>query len=251
MVKSGLNEQLIESAASEALGANAPIDSVGYQQELAAGGDDAKRLDRQLRETVALMSAASPYMRPSADLRGRILQATAPTTFRMEDYRKAMKDTGRFYRWAFYAALAFLAAGAWFNMTTQNQLMATQGQVASLKQQAGERNLALAAFLNPNSNQITFKDKDSGKTVGKALVDDKNKTALVILANGAVPPGSAPQLSVPGKDGKEVAYNTVLIMAPAEVLQAPKGTDAVAMLKIKTGNIAPDPQQPKVAQVGH
>jgi hypothetical protein len=64
-----------------------------------------------------------------------------------------------------------------------------------------------------------------------------------------VPPGKAPQLSVPGKDGKEIAYNTVLITAPQELLQAPKGTELVAMLKIKTNDISPDPMQPKVAQV--
>ncbi|MGN6369842.1 MAG: hypothetical protein ACTHN5_16410 [Phycisphaerae bacterium] len=250
MTRNSLNQQLIDAAASEALGANTPAESAAYQQEVAAAGDDARRLDRQLRETVARLASASPYMAPPADLRGRLLQATAPTTFRMEDYRKVTRDTGRFYRWGFYAALAFLAAGAWFNLSTQTQLQNTQGQVAAMQQQAKERNVALAAFLNPNANQITFKDKDSGKTVGKAIVDDKTRTAVVILANGAVPPGKSPQLSVPGKDGKEIAYNTVLITAPADVIQAPKGTDAVAMLKIKTNNIAPDPVQPKIARVG-
>ena len=249
MSSKGLNQQTIDAAASEALGGNSPTESAAYQQEVAAAGEDARKLDRQLRETVARMAAASPYMKPPADLRGKLLQATAPTTFRMEDYRKATRDTGRFYRWGFYAALAFLAAGAWFNLNTQNQLQATQGQVAAMRQQAGERNIALAAFLNPNANQITFKDKDSGKTVGKAIVDEKAKTAVVILANGAVPVGRAPQLTVPGKDGHAIAYNTVLITAPAELIQAPKGTDATAMLKIDMKDMTPDTQQPKIANV--
>ena len=214
MSNNGLNQQLIDAATSEALGANSPTESAAYQQEVAAAGEDARRLDRQLRETVARMATASPYMKPPADLRGKLLQATAPTTFRMEDYRKVNQDSGRFYRWGFYAALAFLAAGAWFNLRTQNNLMTSQNQVAAMKQQANERNVALAALLNPNANQITF--KDAGKTVGKAIVDEKSMTAVVILPNGSVPAGRSPQLTIPGKDGHAIAYNTVLIHAGAE-----------------------------------
>jgi len=241
-----LHQNVIDAAASEALGANTPADSAAYQQELASAGSDARRLDRQLSETVTRLAGASPYMQPSADLRGRILQATAPATFRMEDYRNANRDTGRIYRWGCYAAMAFLAAGAWFNIHTQNQLRATQNQVAALWQQANERNIALAAFVNPNADQITFTDngKANGKVIGKALLDGNTKTAVVILPPGMVPAGHAPQLSIT-KNGNQVIYQTVLITAPADMLQAPSGTSAEAMLAVK--GMSPDPKQPQIA----
>src|SRR5438045_604834 len=110
-----MTEQLLDAAACDALGINTPAESAAYQQDLTAAGKDAKETDRALRETVSRLAAASPHMEPSADLRGRILQATAPRTFKMEEYRKATQESGRFYRWGFAAAMLFLMAAAWFN----------------------------------------------------------------------------------------------------------------------------------------
>jgi len=241
-----LSQTLVDAVASEALGANTPADSAAYRQELASAGDSARRLDCQLNETVARLAAASPFMQPSADLRGRILQATAPAAFRMEDYRHVTRDNSRLYRWGCYAAMAFLAAGAWFNIHTQNQLRASQNQVAALSQQANERNVALAAFVNPNADQITFTDNGqaNGKVIGKALLDGNTKTAVVILPPGMVPAGHTPQLSIT-KNGTQVTYQTVLITAPADMLQAPSGTSAEAMLAIK--GMSPDPKRPQIA----
>jgi hypothetical protein len=202
-----LNSQLLDSAATEALGAHTPAESAAYQQELAAAGVDAQRLDRQLRETVARMGAASPYMKPSDDLRGRILQATAPTTFRMEDYRRVSKDSGRFYRWGFYAALLFLTAGAWYNVSIQNSL---KQQTASAKQQIAERDTALASLVNPNADQITL--VQGGKVTGRAYVDDATNKAVVVLPEGMLPPGKGIQLTL-NRNGKQVAYQTVVVNA--------------------------------------
>jgi hypothetical protein len=239
MTRNSLNHQLIDAAASEALGANTPAESAAYQQEVAAAGDDARRLDRQLRETVARLSASSPYMSPPADLRGRLLQATAPTTFRMEDYRKATRDTGRFYRWGFYAALAFLAAGAWFNLNTQSQLQTTQGQVAGLIHQIKVRDTALSDLINPKADQIAV--LQNNKVTGKAFVNDETKTAVVVLPEGILPAGKTVDKITMTRNGKTTTYTTVALTAPREAF--PQWTGAQLNPNFSVDHVAPDPQQ--------
>ena len=207
-------QQMIDAAASEALGANSPAESAAYQQELTAAGDDARRLDRQLRETVARLASASPYMKPPADLRGKLLQATAPTTFRMEDYRKVTQETGRFYRWGFYAAVAFLAAGAWFNLSTQSKLQSTQGEVAGLVHQIKVRDTALSDLINPKADQIAI--TQDNKVAGKAFVNSETGTAVVVLPQGILPPGKTVDKMTMTRNGKTVTYTTVALTAPRE-----------------------------------
>src|SRR4029079_4894668 len=79
---------------------------------------EGRMMQRDLRETVARLGAASPYMQPPEELRARILQAHATATFRMEDYRKATRDNSRYYKWGFYAAMLFMMAGSWYNLST-------------------------------------------------------------------------------------------------------------------------------------
>jgi hypothetical protein len=232
----------MDAAASEAIGANAPAESAAYEKELDAATPAGKRLDRELRETAAMLSAASPFLDPPEDLRGRVLQATAPATFRMEDYRKANRETGRFYRWGFYAAMLCLMAGAWYNLTVKSALSTTQSRLTAVQKQADERNEALKAFVNPNVDQITF--HDHGKVVGKALVDEKTHRAVVILPAGMIPAGKIPQLSLP-KDGKVVTYDTTLVIAPPNMLDAPTGKSLDSMLTVT--DMSPDPKQPKIA----
>src|SRR5262249_23654512 len=152
-----------EAAACEALGANTPADSAAYQQELAAGSADARKVDRELRETVARLAAASPHMKPAAGLRGRVLQTAAPTTFKMEDYRKANAEDGRFYRWGFYAAMVFLMAGAAYNLMVQSKLKQADAVISQAKatvhtmaEQDQQRAQALTAFLSGDVQQVTF-----------------------------------------------------------------------------------------------
>ena len=99
------NEQLLDNAISETLGMNTAGESAAYERAL-AGDAGARATDRQLRETTAYLAAASPHMAPPADLRGRILLATAAKTYKLEDYRKASGEDNRFYKWGFYAAAA-------------------------------------------------------------------------------------------------------------------------------------------------
>ena len=235
-------EAWMDSGAAQAIGCHTTAETLTYEQELAAAGPAGKRLDRELRETVAMLCAASPYMEPPADLRGKILQATAPTTFRMEDYRKANRETNRFYRWGFYAAMLCLMAGAWYNLNIKSALTSTQTQLTAVRNQAEERNVALKAFVNPDADQITL--RENGKIVGKALVDEKSRRAVVILPQGMIPEGKVPQLSIP-HDGKVITYETTLVIAPPNMLDAPKGRSLESILAIH--DMSPDPKQPRIA----
>jgi len=243
-VTSKMSEQLLDAAACEALGANTPAESAVYQQELAGAGDErSRRMDWELRETVARLSAASPHMKPPGDLRGRILQASAPVTFRMEDYRKATKDNSRFYKWGFYAAMLFLSAGAIFNMSTRDALTKSNQNAAALRNHVQETDNALMAFVNPKSQPITL--MENGKAYGKAMVDPETMTAVVLLPKGLVPPGKAPQLSIT-EDGKTLAFKTVLVEAPGDFLVMPQNKSVETALRIQ--DLVPDgTQRPKVA----
>jgi hypothetical protein len=234
-----MSETLLDAAACEALGTNTRIESAAYQQELAATGDDARRVDRDLRETVARMAAASPHMAAPADLRGRILQATAPATFRMEDYRKATADTGRFFRWGFYAAILCLAAGASYNMMIQNALGRANQDRNALAAHARQTDAALAAAVNPSSQQVTF--TDHGKMIGRAFVNQEARTAVVVLPAELVPSGKTAQMQLPDPvDGKLVKYQTSLVTVPAETLNVQIPSH---VLKVETV-LSPDKMEP-------
>src|SRR4051794_7061849 len=102
------HEQELDTAIGTALGVeDAPVSS---------------REDRAMRETVARLAAASPHMKPSPELRARILQATATRTFKMEDYRKTSGEDYRWYKWGFYAAAAFLVMAGVYNMNVDGKL---------------------------------------------------------------------------------------------------------------------------------
>jgi hypothetical protein len=212
-----MTDTLLDAAACEALGANSPTESAAYQQELAAAGDDARRADRDLREAVARLAAASPHLAPPPDLRGKFLQATAPVTFKMEDYRKATREPSRFYKWGFYAAMLFLMAGAYYNLTLQGAVKQKDGQIQAQAQSMQDRDRAVSTLLDPNCQQVTFKNQD-GQPFGRAFVNEKSEFAVVILPEGAIPAGKMAQLQMPTADGRNIAYKTVLIQAPDAAL---------------------------------
>jgi hypothetical protein len=206
-----ISDQILESAAAEALGANTPADSAAHQQQVAAS-EAARRTESDLRETVAKLAAASPYMAPPEALRGRILQATAPQTFRMEDYRKATHDSGRFYRWGFAAAVLFLAAGAWYNMAIQKQLTIANNQKQFLQQELNGRNVAIHGLINPKVDQIAV--HQDNKLAAKAFVNDENKTAVVVVPQGAIPPDKTINKITLTRNGKTVVYDAVAVTVP-------------------------------------
>jgi len=218
-----MTDQLLDEAACDALGINTPAESAAYQQELTTAGADARRTDQMLRETVSRLAAASPHLMPSADLRGRILQATAPTTFKMEDYRKATRDNGKFYRWGFYAAMLFLTLGAGYNMMMQSKLKHTE-EVATAKLNEAQKIVnnitaldhkrveAFTAFFGDDVQQITFKGTN-GAVQGRAWLNEEKKQALVVLPSGMIPKEGTLQLTQPGPNGTAVAFDTLVLKA--------------------------------------
>ncbi|HVX86394.1 MAG TPA: hypothetical protein VH253_16540 [Phycisphaerae bacterium] len=236
-----MTEELLNAAACEAMGANTAAESVAYQQQLSGADEGVRRTDRELRQTAARLSAASPHLNPPADLRARILEATAPATFNMEAYRKATGDSGRFYRWGFYAAMLFLTAGAYYNIALQGKLKQANSAVAAATSQVKDRDAALRAFVNPNTTEVRLIDQNSGKTYGKALVDAKAHTAVVILPDNLVPPNQTASFSYNNQ-----TYNTVLVRTSGYGIDTPAGKPLDAILHVN--NVQPDPH---VAQVGY
>ncbi len=243
-----MTEAWMDAVACETLGANTSEESVAYAHELADAGSDARQTDRALRETVARLSAASPYMAPPADLRGRILQATAPATFKMEDYRKATQETGKFYRWGFYAAMFFLMAGAYYNLSVKSALKQAKQQVASVtdkandllkkaKDQAIERDTALAAFVNPSSQSVRL--TMANQQFGTAIVNQETRTAVLVLPEELVAQGRPFQFQMP-HDGAMVQYQTLVLTAPARDLHlnVPEGQTLQTVLNPKS--VVPD-----------
>jgi hypothetical protein len=231
-----MTDTLLDAAACEALGASTAAESAGYQQQLAAGGDAARRIDRALRDTVARMAATSPYLEPPADLRGKILQATAPTTFRMEDYRKATRDNSRLYKWGFYAAALFLMAGAWFNITMQQKNAVLNNQVAQAKGRTQVLENTLAAFVNPSSMPINFVTNDeTHKLWARAWVNEKTHEAIVILPKELSEPGKSVQLTLGGQQ-----FQTTTLTGSAEMFpdKLPPGMTVPLAINVDQKNLS-------------
>ena len=137
-------ETMLEDAACEALGANTAGESAAYQRQVAADATgELRTLDRRLRRTASRLAAAGPHLMPPADLRGRIVRATAPVTFKLEDYRRATREDYRFYKWGFYAAALFLIAGAWYYIDTGGKLDRANRNIAAMQQQGQQLQIKL------------------------------------------------------------------------------------------------------------
>jgi hypothetical protein len=246
--KNTVTESLEETAACEALGANTAAESAAYQKTLAEDQTGAAaKLDRQLRETSAQLAAASPHLAPSTDLRARILQATAPQTFRMEDYRKATKEDPRFYKWGFYVAAAFLVMASLYNLSVGRNLETANKNILALQSQLNqaaainqESNNAVAAFIDPRSVYLTW--NENGKPFGRGLVNPATHQALLIFPQELVQPGTRMQLAM-NVNGSKVDFKTTMIVAPANqiALQLPsdKVNFALKSPEVESGRTAP------------
>ena len=104
---------------------------------------------------------------------------------------------------------------------------------------ASDRQPVLDAFKLARQRERATSEK-----IGKALVDEKSRRAVVILPQGMVPADKVPQLSLP-KDGQVVTYETTLVIAPPNLLDAPTGKTLASMLTVTDMSL--DPRQPKIA----
>ncbi|HVT82173.1 MAG TPA: hypothetical protein VHM90_16135 [Phycisphaerae bacterium] len=220
------NDDLLDAAACDAIGSHTHEESAAYQHELAAAGAPARTLDRQMRQTVATLAAASPHMEPSSDLRARILQATAPRSFRLEDYKKASREDMRFYKWGFYAAAVFLVFAGLYNISVRGGLDQANANYKKLQQEAQamasndqQHVNALAAYANlvayANPKSVPFFLSDDKKQVfARGIVDLQNKTAVIMMPQEMVAAGVQPQLTL-DIDGTKQAFTTTVLCAPA------------------------------------
>jgi|GEM_PF-5626084 len=187
------NDATLDAIASEVIGANTPHDS----SQLASQPRDAHtiRVERELRETVAKLAAASPFMAPPEELRGRILQATAPATFKMADYRKATRDTSRFYRWGLVAATVLLVAGSYYTISLQNALKNKDTAIKMLVADSTNKDQALKALLDPSIKKINLIDEKG--VFGQLLVlDAERKTFMAVVPREVLPAGATANITV-------------------------------------------------------
>ncbi len=229
-----ITEEQLDDAAVAAIGA--PM-----AEPFAANGA-VSALDMELRDVVARLAAASPHMTPPPDLRGRILQAAIAAQgndFKMEDYRKATRDNGKFYQWGFRAAVLFLMAAAGFNIFTQKSLKEADARVAELQDRQQKQTVAMATFMSPKMEPITFTQDE--KVVARAFLNTETGKVVLIVPQGMVPGGAGQPLQLTLPDpvtGKEVAYETMVITVPQEFMGAPSNRSIEAALRVQ--KLSPD-----------
>jgi len=249
---SQMNETFLDNAAGEALMINSAADSQALAEMRPGSAGAGSRIERELNETVARLAAASPYMKPSADLRGRILQATAPASFRMEDYRRKGGEDMRFYKWGFYAAAVFLIAASMYNIYTRNTLTAAANQqmarANSLAQQVQMRDSLVSQMADPRTQQVTMVDA-SRQPVARVYLNPQTRQAVLIASEGLVPEGKSLQVRMP-EGIAEVPYQTTVLTVRGGGLHSAPGQTLANVLSI--GNMSPDESnRPMVAGMGH
>lgn len=219
-----MTDQLLDAAACEAIGAHTREESAAYQHELAAAGATAVAVDKQLRQTVAALSAASPHMNPSSDLRARILHATAPKTFRLEDYKKTSREENRYYKWGFYAAAMFLVMGALYNISVKSALDKTTASYNNLREQAmglakndEQKTAILNVLLNANGS-LDIVD-ESKRPFARAILDVRNRRAIMVMPQEMAVAGVQPQLALEDTNGQKLNFQTMILTGPANELQ--------------------------------
>ncbi len=137
--------------------------------------------------------------------------------------------------------MLFLTAGAYYKNALHGKQKQANSAVAAATSQVKDRDAALRAFVNPNTTEVRLIDQNSGKTYGKALVDAKAHTAVVILPDNLVPPNQTASFSYNNQ-----TYNTVLVRTSGYGIDTPAGKPLDAILHVN--NVQPDPH---VAQVGY
>ena len=245
-----IRETFLDAAATQAVGAHTAEEAQAFTQDLAAASPAEQRAARDLHEAAARLAAASPYMRPPEDLRGKILAATAPASFKMEDYRKAMRDDARFWRWGLIAATLFLVAAAYWNMNLQgknaNLVAAVQTQdkrLAAMTKQVQGQAAVLSMIIDKNAEQITLRN-NQGITFGKAFVDANTNRALVFLPAQMLEEGKTPALTI-DHGGKRQVFETVVmaIVGNSDNSPAPGVAGSINVSNVLPDVGAPTPMQ--------
>jgi len=215
--KTPVDEAFLDAAAMQAVGAHTAAEAEAFKTRLAAGSAEEQRVAAELETVVAKMAGASPYMEPGEALRGKILQATAPQSFKYDEYRKS-NDMARWQRWGLIAAVLFLVVGASYNMMLQSAVKERDGRlgeaVARLNQQQleiSERNKVLAMAMHPDTKRRDIVQAEGTKVVGALLENQTLNTSYLVLPNTVIPPGTTAKIVYTDKNGerKEILAGAV------------------------------------------
>ncbi len=157
-----------------------------------------------MQEAVALLAAASPYMEPPERLRTAILAATAPSTFKIEDYRRASDNrSNRYLWWGMAAAVLCLLWSGYDVMNLRKDNAQLAGQTQQQKQQLILQNQQLAnvqkavrQLTDPNIKQITLRSGTDQKVIGKLLVDSRTNEIMVVMPDAVIPPNTKVKMTL-------------------------------------------------------
>lgn len=195
-----VSEPFLDDAAAEALLANTPPESRLFARMLdgADAATDASFI--ALKETATKLSAAAPYMQPPESLRERVLLATAPKQFNINDYRKTVQaetDDGIpwFWRWGLVAAVVALVASGYRNYALQSSVAIAnnRGTLQSLQMQHQAQ--ALAMLLDPHVVQFPVRgnvgpnvNPAAAPLIGKFLVDPGTHRCMLVMPHAVFSP---------------------------------------------------------------
>lgn len=207
------NEAFLDAAIAEALGdMSAAAPAVNDQQ---------KRQRRDIQETVAKMSAAAPYMEPPANLKEKILAATAPATFKIEEYRRGERSL-RFFRIGLAAAVMALMATGYVAYQQYERSNSYMRQAVALQAQSSAQGQAIAKLVNNNVTKIALTN-DRGETVGLLLQDKTSNDAMLVMPQEMIPPGQIAKVEIV-QNGKRQT-----------IMATPVAADGVSIVKNSIG----------------
>ncbi len=196
-----LDEAFLDAAAAQAVGAHTAEEAAAFQTRLAAASAAERRVLNDLQAVVAKMAAASPYLEPDEALRGKILEATAPANFKMEQYRRS-NDMAKWQRWGLIAAILFLVLGAGYNAMLQQamgnqakQMVRMDTAIRELRDANARQLAALDKLVDPDVHQVNLVDKNN-KAIGKLLVDNRTKEFMLVMPQTVIPPGAMAKIVV-------------------------------------------------------
>lgn len=207
------NEAFLDAAIAEALGDMSAAAPATTQEQ--------KRQRREIQETVSRMSAAAPYMQPRASLKEQILAATAPATFKIEDYRRGERSL-KFFRMGLAAAVMALVATGFIAYQQYERGNAYMRQATNYQQQSSAQGQAIAKLVNNNVTKIALTDA-KGQTVGLLLQDKSTKDAMIVMPQDMIPPGQLAKVEIVQNGQRQT------------IMATPVGADGVSIVKNSIG----------------
>jgi len=231
--KANLNEKFLDDAAAEAIGAHGVEESDAFTVALGQADDAHRQASRELRDTVARMAGAAPYIDPPTRLRGAILEATAPKSFKIDDYRRAADLSPKWLRRSLVASIGFLIFAAWYNAAAKTTIDNQQKQIADMTSQMNgklvqvkaefdsmaranaQSNLALSALSNDKASRWKL-ESNTGESMVLIQVPE-TKQLLLVMPDRVVPSDAVATFTIE-QNGKAQEIRALAIGKPGDGL---------------------------------